>query len=191
MAAKPVRVREYPPLKPSLTNSSLSVMSVSVALSWLRLGPEKHNIWPGTIRNRRKARSTRCSDVDNKILSRMQSLVAFRDQGAPPFLGQLSPAEGVTGTACPSVCAFFLRRRFYSLFAFLFFSKPTKALYTPVSRPCTPDPSAGSDTVSACWIHEMNQVVEKAACSTRPFHGQSYSPIAAGGSRHQEGPSSR
>jgi hypothetical protein len=85
MAAKPVRVREYPPLKPSLTNSSLSVMSVSVALSRLRLGPEKHNIWPGIIRNRRKVRSTRCSDVDNKILSRMQSLVAFRDQGAPPF----------------------------------------------------------------------------------------------------------
>ena len=85
MAAKPVCVRENPPLNSSLTNSSLSVMRASVALSCLRLGPEKHNIWPGIIRNCRKVRSTRCSDVDDKILSRMGPNVAVLDQGAPPF----------------------------------------------------------------------------------------------------------
>ena len=90
IAAKPVRVREYPPLKPSLTNSSLSVMSVSVALSCSKLGPEKHNIWPGIIRNCRNVRSTRCSDVDNKVLSRMQSLVAFRGQKASPLASDIT-----------------------------------------------------------------------------------------------------
>lgn len=122
MAAKPACVSEYPPLNSSLTNRSLSVKNSSVALSCSRLGPSKHNIWPGVIRNRRKVHNTRCSDVDNKILSRVQSHVAFRDQGRRHSLGQLSPAEGLFGTACPPVCSFFLLCRSLFFSAFLFFS---------------------------------------------------------------------
>ena len=122
MAAKPACVREYPPLNLSLTNSSLSVKRPSIALSCSRLGPEKHNIWPGVMRNRRKVRNTRCSDVDSKILSRIQSRVGFRDQGRRHSLGQLSPAERVFGTVCSPVCSFFLRRCSLFSSAFLFFS---------------------------------------------------------------------
>ena len=69
MNLNPAGVREYPPLNFSLTSSSLSVRSSSVASSCSRFGPEKHNIWPGVIKNCRKVRNTRCSDVDSKILA--------------------------------------------------------------------------------------------------------------------------
>ena len=99
MAAKPACVREYPSLNFSLTNSFFSVKIASGISFCLRLGPEKHNILSGFMRNCRKVRNTRCSDVDNKILSRMQLHVAFCEQGHRHFPGQLSPAEGVSGTA--------------------------------------------------------------------------------------------
>ena len=71
MAAKPVCVREYPPLNLFLTNSFFSVKIASGASFCLRLGPEKHSILSGFMRNCRKVRNTRRSDVDNKILSHM------------------------------------------------------------------------------------------------------------------------
>ena len=154
MAAKPACVREYPPLNFSLTNSSLSVKSSSVALSCLRLGPSKHNIWPGVIRNRRKVHNTRCSDVDNKILSRVQSHVAFRDQGRRHSLGQLSPAEGVSGTACPSVCSFFLRRRPLFSSAFLFFSISRRRFSTVF-------------WFFAMGIFHVDELVRQCACAPR------------------------
>jgi len=69
VAAKPASVSEYPPLNFSLINISFAVRRSKMALSCLRRGPEKHNIWPGAIRNCRKVFSTRISDVDNKFLS--------------------------------------------------------------------------------------------------------------------------
>ena len=98
MAAKPVCVREYPPLNFSLTNSFFSVKIASGISFCLKLGPEKHNILSGFMRNCRKVRSTRCSGADNKNVSRMKLHVAFCEQGHRHFPDQRSPAEGVSGT---------------------------------------------------------------------------------------------
>ena len=68
IASYPARVSEYPPSNFSLTNIFLSVRSLSVALSRLKLGPEKHNINPGVMRYWRKICNTRCSGfVSNRL----------------------------------------------------------------------------------------------------------------------------